>query len=177
MRQPDCIRCLLLALLLVGTRAGAAGSTITIKGYVKDNACTVSTTSKDFTVDLMSNSARQLNTPGGATPPVPFSIVLSPCGSAVKAVRIGFSGVADSDNPMLLGIDSHPQAASGVAIQILDHHRQPVRLNSAPAQLAWVALTPRPANTLAFYARLVATRIPVAAGLVSATATFTLEFQ
>ncbi|MFQ6364740.1 type 1 fimbrial protein, partial [Serratia marcescens] len=32
-------------------------------------------------------------------------------------------------------------------------------------------------NTLGFYARLMATRAPVTAGTVTATANFTLEFQ
>lgn len=39
----------------------AADSTITITGYLKDNACSVSVDSQDFTVDLLSNSAKQFN--------------------------------------------------------------------------------------------------------------------
>ncbi|EMC8872654.1 type 1 fimbrial protein, partial [Escherichia coli] len=41
----------------------------------------------------------------------------------------------------------------------------------------WTILTPSRTNTLNFYARLMTTRVPVTAGHVSATATFTLEFQ
>ena len=42
---------------------------------------------------------------------------------------------------------------------------------------SWTTLTPSQANTLNFYARLMATQVPVTAGHVNATATFTLEFQ
>jgi minor fimbrial subunit len=54
--------------------------------------------SKDFTVDLMDNAAKQFNAVGATTPLVPFRIVLSPCGSSVTAVKVGFVGVADSIN-------------------------------------------------------------------------------
>ncbi len=37
----------------------AADSTITISGYVRDNACAVAGESKDFTVDLQDNAAKQ----------------------------------------------------------------------------------------------------------------------
>ncbi|WP_420254595.1 fimbrial protein, partial [Klebsiella michiganensis] len=48
---------LLGALLsLVVASASAADSTITISGYVRDNACAVAGESKDFTVDLMDNA-------------------------------------------------------------------------------------------------------------------------
>lgn len=42
----------------------AADSTITISGYVRDNACAVAGESKDFTVDLMNNAAKQFNAVG-----------------------------------------------------------------------------------------------------------------
>ncbi|MDR8230620.1 type 1 fimbrial protein, partial [Acinetobacter baumannii] len=41
----------------------------------------------------------------------------------------------------------------------------------------WTTLTPGQTNILNFYARLMATQVPVTAGHVNATATFTLEFQ
>ncbi|HGN8866987.1 TPA: fimbrial protein, partial [Klebsiella michiganensis] len=72
---------LLGALLsLVVASASAADSTITISGYVRDNACAVAGESKDFTVDLMDNAAKQFRAVGATTPLVPFRIVLSPCG-------------------------------------------------------------------------------------------------
>ena len=85
-------------LSLTIANAFAADSTLTISGYVRDNACAVAGESKDFTVDLMDNAAKQFNTIGATTPVVPFRIVLSPCGGSVTAVKVGFTGVADNDN-------------------------------------------------------------------------------
>lgn len=58
-------------LSLAIANAFAADSTITISGYVRDNACAVTGESKDFTVDLMDNAAKQFNTIGATTPVVP----------------------------------------------------------------------------------------------------------
>ncbi len=94
---------LLGALFTLGAPAAfAADSTITISGYVRDNACAVAGESKDFTVDLQDNAAKQFYAVGATTPPVPFRIVLSPCGTSVTAVKVGFTGVADSVNTSLL---------------------------------------------------------------------------
>ena len=88
---------LLGALFTLGAPAAlAADSTIAISGYVRDNACAVAGESKDFTVDLQDNAAKQFYAVGATTPPVPFRIVLSPCGTSVTAVKVGFTGVADS---------------------------------------------------------------------------------
>ena len=166
---------LLLAVLsLAVANACAADSTITISGYVRDNACAVAGESKDFTVDLLDNAAKQFHAVGATTPAVPFRIVLSPCGSSVTAVKVGFIGVADSVNTSLLKLDS---GAAGMGVQILDTQQAMLPLNAASSAIAWTTLTPGQTNTLNFYARLMATQVPVTAGHVNATATFTLEFQ
>lgn len=169
---------LLSALLsLAVTDAYAADSTITINGYVRDNACAVAGESKEFTVDLMNNAAKQFHAVGATTPLVPFRIVLSPCGSAVTAVKVGFVGIADSVNTDLLKLDGGPSAAAGMGVQILDAQQRMLPLNATSPAISWTTLTPSQTNTLNFYARLMATQVPVTAGLVNATATFTLEFQ
>lgn len=166
---------LLLAVLsLAVANACAADSTISISGYVRDNACAVAGESKDFTVDLLDNAAKQFHAVGATTPAVPFRIVLSPCGSSVTAVKVGFIGVADSVNTSLLKLDS---GAAGMGVQILDTQQAMLPLNAASSAIAWTTLTPGQTNTLNFYARLMATQVPVTAGHVNATATFTLEFQ
>lgn len=183
MRAPLIILTAALTLLAVDlkqlmfTSASAADSTITITGYVRDNACTVAGTSQDFTVDLLSNAAKQLYTTGATTQAVPFSIVLTPCGSAVTAVKVGFTGTADTINSSLLAIDTGSGAAAGAGVQILDGDRNALTLNAASSDLSWTALTAGTTNTLNFYARLMATQSPVTAGQVTATAVFTLEFQ
>lgn len=164
-------------LTLVSFSTPAADSTITISGYVRDNTCVVAGESKDFTVDLLSNAAKQLNAVGATTALVPFNIVLSPCGGSVTAVKVGFNGVADNYNPSLLKLDEGVSAASGMGVQILNGSRVPLVLNSSSTSLAWTTLNPGETNTLNFYARLMVSRVPITAGVVNATAIFTLEFQ
>lgn len=169
---------LLVAVLsLVAANTRAADSTITISGYVRDNACAVAGESKDFTVDLLDNAAKQFSSVGATTPLVPFRIVLSPCGSSVTAVKVGFVGVADNDNTSLLKLDSGASAAAGMGVQILNGQQTSLPLNAASSAIPWTTLTPGQPNTLNFYARLMATHVPVTPGHVNATATFTLEFQ
>lgn len=163
-------------LSLVFVNAFAADSTITISGYVHDNACSVATESKAFTVDLMENAARKFNFVGATTPLVPFHIVLSSCGSSVTAVKVGFNGTPDSDNTDLLKIDQGASAAAGMAVQILNSQQSMLPINVPASSIAWTTLKPGQANILDFYARLITTRVPVSAGHIAASATFTLEF-
>ena len=174
MRTPQFLLSALLALF--APLAFAADSTIAISGYVRDNACAVAGESKDFTVDLQDNAAKQFYAVGATTPPVPFRIVLSPCGTSVTAVKVGFTGVADSVNTSLLKLDAGASAA-GMGVDILDHQQSRLPVNAPSSAIAWTTLTPGQTNILNFYARLMATQVPVTAGHVNATATFTLEFQ
>ncbi|WP_233148882.1 type 1 fimbrial adaptor subunit FimF [Shimwellia pseudoproteus] len=166
-----------MILALMAGYAQGADSTITISGNVRDNACAVGSESKDFTVDLMNNPSKQFSAVGSTTALVPFRIVLSPCGSAVSAVKIGFTGNADTSNTSLLRLDSGAASATGLGIQILDARQHALALNAPSSAIPWTALNHGQTNTLNFYARLMATRLPVSAGHVRATATFTLEFQ
>ncbi|VEC00488.1 fimbrial protein BcfF [Cedecea lapagei] len=166
-----------IALSLLAASAEAADSTITISGNVRDNACSVAAESKDFTVDLMNNAAKQFYAVGATTPLVPFSIVLSPCGGLATAVKVGFTGVADSVNTSLLKLDGGALAAAGMGIQILNAGQAPMPINAGSAAIPWTTLVPGQTNMLNFYARLMATQLPVTAGHVNATAIFTLEFQ
>lgn len=166
-----------VCLALTATCALAADSTITITGNVRDNGCAVAGESKDFTVDLMNNAAKQFNAVGATTPAVPFRIVLSPCGGAVSAVKVGFTGVADNGNTSLLKLGSGASAAAGMGVQILNGQQTTLPINAASSTIPWTTLTPGQTNTLNFYARLMATQVPVTPGHVNATATFTLEFQ
>lgn len=164
-------------LALVCATTSAADSTITISGYIRDNTCAVATESKEFTVDLMNNAAKQFSAIGATTPLVPFRIVLSPCGGSVTAVKVGFNGMQDRDNNSLLAIDKGASAAVGMAVQVLNSQQMMLPINALSSSIPWTPLTPSQTNVLNFYARLMATHMPVTAGHVNATATFTLEFQ
>lgn len=65
MRTPQFLLSALLALF--APLAFAADSTIAISGYVRDNACAVAGESKDFTVDLQDNAAKQFYAVGATT--------------------------------------------------------------------------------------------------------------
>ncbi|WP_455817227.1 type 1 fimbrial adaptor subunit FimF [Pseudomonas cerasi] len=166
-----------LPLVLILGYAHAVDSTISITGYLKDNTCSVSVDSQDFTVDLLSNAATQFYRVGAVTPAVPFRIVFNQCGHSVTAVRVRYTGTSDSDNATLLKIDVGTNAASGIGVQILDHDKTSIALNAPQDSQKWTPLTAGQSNTLGFYARLMSTRAPVTAGAVTATANFTLEFQ
>lgn len=164
-------------LVLSCTHVFAADSTITVSGNVRDNACTVATETKTFTVNLLDNTAKRFSVVGATSPLVPFRIVLSTCGSSVKAVKVGFTGTQDNENSQLLKIDDGASSASGMAVQILDSQQAALPVNATSPSLSWIPLSEKQTNILNFYARLMATRVPVTAGHVYATATFTLEFQ
>ena len=135
-------------LWLAVSHALAADSTITIRGYVRDNGCSVAAESTNFTVDLMENAAKQFNDIGATTPVVPFRILLSPCGNAVSAVKVGFTGVADSHNANLLALENTVSAASGLGIQLLNEQQNQIPLNAPSSAISWPTLTPGKPNTL-----------------------------
>lgn len=152
-------------------------TTITINGYIVDNTCVVSEESLKIPVDLQTNNAKDFFRVGTTGPAQPFSIILAPCGQQVGDVKVQFSGVADDTNTDLLKINSGNGTASGVGIELLDNQQQQIALNSDFSSLTAVSLEPGTTNTLTYYARLMSTHYPVGAGAVSATATFTLEYQ
>lgn len=167
----------MLTFMLLCQSAFAADSTINIKGNVKDNTCAVAPGSQSQVVDLLINAVRQLHSVGEVTPIIPFSIELTPCGTAVTAVKIGFVGISDTNNKSLLALESGSSNASGVGIQILDGDKTPLILNADSNNITWTPLVAGKSNTLRFYARLMASKLPIVAGHIRATATFTLEFQ
>ncbi|RQN07354.1 fimbrial protein [Pantoea ananatis] len=171
------LQAIVLSGVLTCTIAQAADSTINITGYVRDNMCRVDTGSQNFIVDLMNSATKQLFRIGAYTPSIPFNIILSPCGAYAVGVKIGFTGTADTNNSSLLKLDGVAGSAAGMGIQILDSTGNQLAINAPVANLSWVQLNPGQSNTIQFYARLMATRYPVTAGTVSATATFILEFQ
>ncbi|MDF7680291.1 fimbrial protein [Enterobacteriaceae bacterium ESL0689] len=172
MRKLLCLPCILLT--LVATHTIAAESTITLNGYMHDNSCEVDSQSVNFGVDLLHHATKQLNIVGATTVMVPFKIVFSSCGASTTNVRIGFTGTADGDDPHLLKNDG---SASGLGVEILDSDKNIQPLNALQTSIRWTPLRPGQSNIVNFYARLKASRSPVVAGIVQATATFTLEFQ
>lgn len=155
----------------------AADSTITITGTIKEGGCVVSPDSQEFTVNLLSHATKQFTTVGSVTQAVPFSITLSSCGSGISTVKVGFIGSADTRNTAMLAIDGGANAASGIAIQIMNSDRATIPINSDSSVLKAVPVVTDHDNILMFNARMIATQLPITSGLVTATATFTLQYE
>ncbi|EPQ5230030.1 fimbrial protein [Providencia stuartii] len=172
-------RCYLMILIFIffASKSFAADSSINITGSVADNTCAVSPSSDGQIVDFLNESIKSLNAVNKTSLAIPFYIELFPCGTAVTGVKVGFTGIADSSNTSLLALENIGGAASGVGIQILDKARNPLSLNDDNQNIPWTSLTTGSRNTLNFYARLMVTELPVNAGKIRATATFTLEYQ
>lgn len=165
-----------LMTLKYGNKSVPFGAIVT-HGENKNDGCTVSSDSLNFTVDLQKNSARQFPTTGSTSPAVPFQITLSECSKGTTGVRVAFNGIEDAENNTLLKLDEGSNTASGLGIEILDGNMRPVKLNDLHAGMQWIPLVPEQNNILPYSARLKSTQKSVNPGLVSASATFTLEFQ
>lgn len=98
---------------------------------------------------------------------------LIPCLSTDLLVSLGIKKSAFT----LLKLDEGSNTASGLGIEILDGNMRPVKLNDLHAGMQWIPLVPDQNNILPYSARLKSTQKSVNPGLVSASATFTLEFQ
>ncbi|HCB2901051.1 fimbrial protein [Proteus mirabilis] len=167
---------LIVALSLLFTTKGSAYDTLVhINARVTGNTCTVETNSKRITVklgqiatkDFISTTITQQR-----TPVIPFSIKLVDCQPGASAVKVSFNGRADPIDNALLAIDA--TGAKGVAISIMDNSGASIDINDKSQSYT---LLPNQDNILQFYARYVATQLPVQAGSANATATFLLEYQ
>lgn len=167
-----------LGLLLASSfSAGAADSTITITGRLKDNMCSVSVGSQDFTVDLQIYATNAFRSIGSASNTVPFSITLENCGSAASGVKINMTGTTDSANNTLFRNSTATGYATGIGVQVLNSAGVVVQPNQSSSNITSTSLTPNQTNVITYYARMVSTTNPVGAGTVSAAANFTLQYD
>lgn len=107
---------------------------------------------------------------------MPFRIVLSPCGTSVTAVKVGFTGVADSVNTSLLKLDAGTSAAAGMGVEILDQQQSRLPVN-APSSTMTDHADPGPDQYSQLLRPADGHQVPVTAGHVNATATFTPNFS
>lgn len=166
---------LILALFLLFITKGYAYDTLVqINARVTGNTCTVETNSENITVklgDIATKDFTSTSISQQRTPVIPFSIKLVDCQPEASAVKVSFHGAGDLSDKTLLAINN---GAKGVAISIMDKNRTPIAVNDKSQSYP---LLPNQDNTLQFYARYVATQVPVSAGQANATTTFLLEYQ
>ncbi len=155
----------------------SADSVITVKGQLKDNMCTVSVGSRDFSVDLNTYGTNTFKAAGSSSVMVPFSITLENCGSAASAVKINITGSTVSNNNTLLMNTAAKGFATNIGVQVLDASQTAIKINQSSSAIASTNLKPNQTNIIPFYARMVSTTNSVGAGTVSAAANFTLQFN
>lgn len=163
--------CMLAGSMFVTCHVCAAGSVVNITGNVQDNTCDVDINSRNFDVSLGIYDSRQFTAAGDTTPASVFHVGLTSCGSAVSAVKLTFTGTPDNQEAGLIQINS-VNGARGVGIQLLDKDKHELKIN-VPTTIALMPGT----QTIAFYARLKATYLPVKAGNVDAVVNFVLDYQ
>lgn len=165
---------LLLPLLLIGAWpnfSSAYDVYIHVMGMLYGNTCTLSTDSKNININLGHNSQRQFLAIGAVSQiKTPFYIRLEECGPTFKGAKITFSGEVNNSDDRYLKTDGE---ASGLAISILDKNSKVIPLNTA---ITTYSLSGANRVDMLFYARLVATNLPVTPGNVTGIATYMVEY-
>lgn len=145
---------------------------LSVTGVISGNTCTIASESKNIYIPLGNISNRQfLNVGDVSQTKTSFTIRLEECGPTFEGAKITFSGIADDNDSQYLKIDDGE--ASGIAVAIMDNKNEVIALNSTTSIYG---LANQQSLDILFYARLVATKIPVTAGKVAATATYTVEY-
>lgn len=163
-------------LFLLGLTGGcelfAHDGTVNISGSFRRNTCVLAQDSKQINVQLGDVSLTRFSH-GNYGPEKSFIINLQDCGTDVSTVDVTFSGTPDGVQREMLSIESGTDAASGLAIAILDDAKILIPLNQASKDYSLhsgkVPLT--------FYAQLRPVNSDVQSGKVNASATFVLHYD
>ena len=142
--------------------AMAHDGTVNITGSIYASSCDVDSNSQTKNIRIGDFAANS------------FSSVGDVQGNAGGAIT--FSGDADSDNTTLLALSDTSgggNMASGVGVEVLDKDGGQIPLNSQSKPFA----LSEGDNTLTFYLRYMATKIPVTAGNASSVMYFDLSYQ
>lgn len=176
--------CVLVALLLMASGDALAGNRHHVvidggithfRGALTAEACTVSTDSRDQTVDMGQLRSNQFSGVGSLTSSVGFSIRLTECSTVVSdQVGVTFFGVTDGKDPQVLKTGHGVNAATGVGLALFDEQGQIIAPNTQPR--VWSRLHEGD-NTLRFHARYRATSHQVIGGNADAFTWFALTYQ
>lgn len=113
-----------------GCELFAHDGTVNISGSFRRNTCVVAQDSKQINVQLGDVSLTRFSH-GNYGPEKSFIINLQDCGTDVSTVDVTFSGTPDGVQSEMLSIESGTDAASGLAIAILDDAKILIPLNQA----------------------------------------------
>lgn len=166
------ILCFICLLVLSENSVQAHNATVNISGSFRSNTCVLAQDSRQINVPLGDISLTRFSQ-GHYGPEKSFAINLQECGTDVSTVDVTFSGTPDVTQQEMLALDGGNNAASGLAIAILDDAKVLIPLNQASKDY-----TLHPGNVgLTFYAQLRPSGGSVQTGNVNASATFVLHYD
>lgn len=149
---------------------------INFTGEIIDSACqVVNGLSSPLDVQLGKVSKTVFTGAGSTSTLTKFDIQLKNCPETVTSAAINFGGTPDADNNTTLAVTPDANAATGVAVQLLDSSDQPVNLYTPSQQ--YPLTSGSTVNDLEFGARYIQTQAAVTAGPANAVSTFTVIYN
>lgn len=168
---------LLLSGLLCSSLSNAANElgkiNLQLTVEVVSFSCGISINQSNKTIELGSWSNQIFKKKGDTSPEKIIEYYISDC-PATPTVTFRFSGSKDLQDPELLAIDKNALAAQNIAIELLDHDKKRLALNSTSAK---VQLDKNGNGVATFYARYMATSAIPPTGKANATATFSIQYD
>ncbi|MCQ4445725.1 fimbrial protein [Enterobacter cloacae] len=165
----------------VGCSASAFAATngegqINFTGEIIDSACqVVNGLSNPLNVQLGKVSKTVFTGAGSTSTLTKFDIQLKDCPETVTSAAINFGGTPDANNNATLALTPDADAATGVAIQLVDASEQPVSLYTPSQQYPLASGTT--VNDLIFGARYIQTGAAITAGPANSVSTFTVIYN
>ncbi|UTZ25226.1 fimbrial protein [Vibrio campbellii] len=147
---------------------------ITNFGFVK-TTCEVEPNSKGVNVSLGTFNTGTLQSAGGLSSPVPFSLVLNCPRSGPSVASVTFDGQKDPFDETLLALNPDPRVAKGLAVRINDEDGTKIPLSNPSATKS---LVNGKLNELHFSAQYqIITGQNLKPGIANATASFTVNYN
>ena len=170
--------------LIIAAAVGCSASTfaatngegqINFTGEIIDSACqVVNGLSNPLNVQLGKVSKTVFTGAGSTSTLTKFDIQLTNCPDTVTSAAINFGGTPDANNATL-ALTPDSDAATGVAIQLVDASEQPVSLYTPSQQYQLTSGTA--VNDLEFGARYIQTGAAITAGPANSVSTFTVIYN
>lgn len=165
----------------VGCSASAFAATngegqINFTGEIVDSACqVVNGLSNPLNVQLGKVSKTVFTGASSTSTATKFDIQLTGCPETVTSAAINFGGTPDANDNRSLAITPGADAATGVAIQLLDSAEQPVSLYTPSRE--YPLMSGSSVNDLEFAARYIQTQAAITAGPANSVSTFTVIYN
>lgn len=142
-------------------------------GEVTTSTCGVLESEQHKYIDLGIHSTKSLNSIGAKTKPVPIPFSLSNC-HPNSPITLTFSGTQDASNSDLLALESVPNMAKNIAIELLDHDKKRLPINTKSQTLT----ADQDGRVVTdFYANYIATSDSITPGVANANAQFTIQYD